>query len=246
MFVASLCLGQSTNPFAGDAKAAETGRWMFRIFCAPCHGLGADGGRGPDLTLGTYSAGDTDRDLYLVIARGVTGSEMPGYAERIDGDGIWRLVAYIRSVSRNASGSVQGDAVAGEKVFWGKGGCGNCHRAGSRGSGIGPDLSRVGRQRSIAYLRASILNPDADLTAGYGTIRVVLRDGKNIVGVERNLDNFSAQFVDLSGKYYSFLRDDVTSITREPKSLMPSYEKLFDPRELDDLLAYLVSLRGSR
>jgi cytochrome c oxidase cbb3-type subunit III len=246
LFIAVSCRGQNANPFAADPKAAETGRWMFRIYCAPCHGMRAEGGRGPDLTRGAYSAGDLDKDLFSAIARGVPGSEMPGYADRIDADAIWRLVSYVRSVARNDIAAVLGDVVAGEQVFWGKGGCGQCHRVGNRGSGIGPDLSRIGRNRSLAYLRASVVTPDADLTPGYGTIRVVMPDGKSIVGVERNLDNFSAQIIDLSGRYYSFVREDVTSITREARSLMPSYAQLFTKSELNDVLGYLSSLRGGK
>jgi len=242
--VAGGCLAQNTNPLARDPQAAETGRWTFRILCAPCHGIRADGGRGPDLTLGNYSVGDRDQDLFSAIAHGIPGSEMPAYGERIDPEGIWRLVSYIRSVARRETSTIQGDAAAGEKTFWGKGGCGACHRIGSRGSGIGPNLSRVGRERSIAYLRTSILTPDADLTPGYGTIHVVLPNGKSMIGVERNLDDFSAQFIDLSGNYHSFVREDVTSMTRENRSLMPSYEKVFTPVELNDLLVYLRTLRG--
>lgn len=246
LFTGCLCHAQNANPLASDPQAAETGRWTFRILCAPCHGIHADGGRGPDLTLGTYSVGDQDKDLYSAIARGVPGSEMPAYGERLDSEGVWRLVSYIRSVARRDSTAISGDAARGETIFWGKGGCAACHRVGSRGSGIGPNLSRAGRQRSVAYLRASILTPDSDLTPGYGTIRVVLPDGKNVVGVERSFDDFSAQLIDLSGKYYSFVREGVSSMTRENRSLMPSYEKTLKPDEVNDLLVYLRSLRGDR
>jgi cytochrome c oxidase cbb3-type subunit III len=246
LLLAALAHAQNTNPFAPDPKAAETGRWNFRILCSPCHGIHAQGGRGPDLTLGTYSAGDTDADLFRVIARGVPGSEMAGYAGRVEDDGIWRLVSYIRSVARHDAAPLAGTASAGEKIFWGKGNCETCHRVAARGASIGPDLTRAGRQRSAAYLRASILTPDSDITPGYNTITVVKRDGKKIQGVEKSYDNFSAQLMDLSGKYYSFLREDVTSMTREPKSLMPSYGKLLSENEVNDLLAYLSSLRGGQ
>jgi cytochrome c oxidase cbb3-type subunit 3 len=246
LFLALACRAQSTNPLAGDPQAAETGRWTFRIFCAPCHGIHAEGGRGPDLTRGVYSVGDQDKDLYGAIARGVPGSEMQAFGDRMDADGIWRLVSYVRSVARHDTETLEGDAGAGDKTFWGKGGCGQCHRVASQGSGIGPDLTRVGRQRSLKYIRSSITTPDADITPGYGTVKVVLRDGKTISGVERSIDNFSVQLVDLSGKYHSFVREDVTSMAREPRSLMPSYGKLFTPAELNNLLAYLLSLRGSR
>ena len=87
-----------------------------------------------------------------------------------------------------------------------------------RRAAAGSDLmTRVVSQRSVAYLTASVLKPDADVTAGYATVTVITRDGKKIVGVERNFDNFSAQFVDLSGKYYSFVREDGASMTREAR-----------------------------
>lgn len=248
LIIAAVCQGQETNPLASDPKAAEVGRWMFRIYCAPCHGIHADGGRGPDLTLGTYAAGDRDSDLFRVISRGVPGTEMAAYGGgRVEDEGIWRLVSYIRSVARHDNTTIQGDAQPGERTFWGKGGCGACHRVGDKGSGLGPDLSRVGRQRSLAYLRTSVLKPDAYVTPGYSTITVVLHNGTKIVGVEKSFDNFSAQLMDLSGKYYSFVREDVTSMKREPRSLMPStYEQLLNESEINDLLAYLSSLRGSQ
>ena len=240
IFIATLCSAQDPT------SAAEAGRWTFRILCAPCHGIHADGGRGPDLTLGTYNAGDQDADLLRVISRGVPGTEMAGYTGRVTDDELKQLVAYIRSVG-HAQAAVKGNAAAGEQIFWNKGACGQCHRVGTKGTSLGPDLTRVGRQRSIAYLTASLVKPDAEITPGYATVTVVMRDGKKITGIERNFDNFSAQFVDLSGKYYSFLREDVTSMTREPRSLMPStYGKLFSETEMNDLLAYLSSLRGAQ
>jgi cytochrome c oxidase cbb3-type subunit 3 len=246
LFLAAVTHAQNSNPFGSDPNAAELGRVMFRIRCGPCHGIHAQGGRGPDLTLGTYSSGDRDSDLFRVVASGVPGSEMVGYRSSLEDESIWRLVTYIRSVAHPEAAPAQGDRAAGEKIFWGKGNCGQCHQVHARGAGIGPDLSRVGRRRSLAYMRASVVAPDEDLTPGYSTITVVLRDGRKITGVEKSIDNFSAQFVDLSGKYYSFRREDVTSIKQQSHSLMPSYAQLLSASELNDLLAYLTSLRGGQ
>ena len=249
---AGLCAAQNKpaakNPFGADAAAVETGRIAFRVNCAGCHGLRAKGGRsGPDLTSGQYAAGDTDADLYRVISSGVPGTEMPNFGQRLEEDDLWRLISYLRSIAQTQHEPVAGDRAAGEKLFWGKGSCGQCHRVGTRGNAIGPALTRAGRQRSLAYLRESIVSPDADVTPGYATINVVTRDGKKITGVEKGFDNFSAQFIDLSGRYYSFFKDDVTSLQREYRSLMPSnYGQLFDRRELDDLLAYVASLGVER
>jgi putative heme-binding domain-containing protein len=234
------------NPFAEDAKALESGRLQFRMACAGCHGLRATGGRsGPDLTRGTFAAGNTEADLYRVISDGVPGTEMPAFTGRLQDDERWRLVSYLHSLSPRDTASIPGDPAAGERLFWEKGNCGQCHRIGTRGSTLGPNLTRTGRQRSLAYLRESVLSPDAEVTSGYATVTVVTRDGKKLVGVERGFDNFSAQLMDLSNRYYSFQKDNVASIQREYRSLMPSnYGRLFSATELDDLLAFLAGLGG--
>jgi cytochrome c oxidase cbb3-type subunit 3 len=243
--LAVFCSAQDArNPLAQDTQAAENGRVIFRIYCAPCHGIHAAGGRGPDLTRGTYAAGEGDSDLFRTIRNGVQGTEMPAFGDFSD-DVTWRLVTYIRSAAKRDVTSLTGKAEAGEKLFWTKGGCAGCHKVGAKGGVLGPDLTRVGRQRSFAYLRESVVQPDADISPGYETITVVTRDGKKVVGVQRGYDNFSAQLLDMSGKFYSFDRGDVTSIQREFRSVMPGdYEKRFTKTELDDLLAYLTALKG--
>jgi putative heme-binding domain-containing protein len=233
------------NPYASDPKAPEAGRGIFRIYCAPCHGLKADGGRGPDLTLGTYTAGDTDEALHKVISRGVPGSEMADYNERLGAENIWKVVAYIRSAARKDAARPTGNAASGEKLFWGKGSCGQCHLAGTRGRSVGPDLSLAGRRRSLAYLRDSITEPNKDITPGFYTIVVETRNGRKITGVQRGFDNFSAQLMDANETYYSFLKNDVKSLKREYRSMMPSYAKAFTLAELEDVVAYLYSLRGN-
>jgi putative heme-binding domain-containing protein len=235
------------NPFAGDPAAAEVGRGMFRIFCSPCHGIKAQGGRGPDLTLGLHNTGPHDADLFRVISEGIPGTEMPGYGERVGGENIWRLVTYVRSIARRETAPPKGNAASGEKLFWGKGACGPCHRVGQRGGRMGPELTHVGRTRSLAHLRESVVQPNADLTPGYYAVTVVQRDGKTITGVQRGFDNFSAQLMDVAENFYSFERSAVASVKREFRSLMPeTYAKSLTSSEIDDLVAYMSTLRGTQ
>jgi putative heme-binding domain-containing protein len=237
--------GAQTNPFAGDPKAIEAGRSAFRVVCSPCHGIHGKGGRAPDLTVGVYTAGETDADLFRVIDDGVPGSEMPDFGERLGSDKIWILVSYLRSIAERRETAMRGDAAAGEKIFWEKARCGQCHQVNDRGGRLGPDLSRVGRMRSLAYLRESIVAPNAALAPGYSTIRIKTREGREIVGVQRGVDNFSAQLMDPAENFYSFLRSEVQSIERDFRSLMPGdYGSRLTSAEMDDLVAFLTRLRG--
>ena len=96
-----------------------------------------------------FTGGDQDADLFRVISNGVPGTEMTAYGERLSPDNIWRIVAFIRSTSGSES-KLAGDSSHGDALFWGKGACGNCHAVGTRGNQIGPDLTRIGRQRPVS------------------------------------------------------------------------------------------------
>ena len=245
LIACSPCWAQ--NPFAKDPTSAEGGRGIFRIYCAPCHGLKADGGRGPDLTLGVFTAGEADQDLFRVIMNGVPGSEMPSYSENMGVDNSWRLVSYIRSLARREQNAQSGNPSNGSNLYWGKAGCGGCHQVGNQGGTMGPDLTLAGRRRSATYLRDSIVEVNKDLTPGFLTIIVETKDGRKITGTQRGYDTFSAQLVNSKGEYFSFYKDQVKSMKREARSLMPeTYSTLLTPDEIGDLVAYMVSLRGAQ
>ena len=248
LLAASVCSAQPgrTNPFHNSAADIDTGRATFRIYCAPCHGIGAAGGSGPDLTLGVYEVGDSDEDLFEVIKDGVNGTEMQGFGERMNDNTIWRVVAYLRSVARKETPVLTGDASRGESIYQGKGGCAGCHRIAGAGGRLGPNLSRIGRTLSFARLREALVEPSKNIAKGFDTIAVVERDGEAVRGRQMSIDNFSVQLMDSREEIHSYLRDEVRSVEQEPKSLMPSYEGMLSGSEIDDVLAYLVSLRGDQ
>lgn len=81
------------SPYHESAKDIDVGRASFRLRCSACHGIHAEGGRGPALNRGEFNAGETDRDIYRVISAGVPGTEMPAFGGRNTEDNIWRIVS---------------------------------------------------------------------------------------------------------------------------------------------------------
>ena len=74
---------------------------------------------------------------------------------------------------------------------------------------------------------------------------MVTKDRKTVVGTQRGFDDFSAQLMDAAENFHSFEKGDVVSMKRDMKSMMPAtYRGMFNEKELNDLVAYLSSLRG--
>jgi hypothetical protein len=75
---------------------------------------------------------------------------------------------------------------------------------------------------------------------------VVLDDGTIVSGMRINEDDFNIQLRTGSGGVTSIQKDRITRLDRQfDRSLMPSYDGEFSDDELQDMVAYLASLRGS-
>ena len=244
-----------SNPVAGKPAAIREGSSLFRANCSPCHGLNATGGgRGPDLSANRWTHGGSDADIFRTITQGVAGTEMP--ANGFEDSEVWAIIAYLRSLSPPKQ-AVSGDRAKGERIFAGSG-CSACHMIKGRGGLLGPDLSRVGASRSVAYLIDSIREPSKDLSDGmldpnnhwglplvYDTVTVVNADGRRITGIAKNEDTFSVQLLDTDQKLQFFLKKNVQQVIHEQKSLMPAYsEQMLSQSALQDLVAYMQSLQG--
>jgi mono/diheme cytochrome c family protein len=53
-------------------------------------------------------------------------------------------------------------------------GCLGCHKVGTEGGAIGPDLNHVGSRLSVASIRESILAPDAKIARGYEKFKGIM------------------------------------------------------------------------
>ena len=229
---------------AQTAQDLEHGKAVYRSNCAFCHGLTGRGGRGPNLT-GRYDRGTSDAEISTVVKNGVPGTTMPAF-DTMENDDLTKLILYIRRLSGEGAGSakpVAGDRAKGRQVY-DRNGCAACHRIGLEGGLYGPELTRAGAGRSTEYLRESVVKPSADIPEEFQGVSVSTRQGLRITGLRVNEDTFTVQLRDPSGNFRMFDKSEVRGVTHESTSLMPSYESL-PPEDLQNLLAYLDSLRGA-
>jgi len=235
-------------PFLVYAQGAKSdldqGRAVFRSNCAFCHGMTGQGGRGPNLVSGQSTHGRTDADLKRIITKGVPGSSMPSFSD-IEDKELARLVLFVKALSGGVATkeTPSGNAANGRRVY-ARHACSACHRIGDEGSVYGPELTRIGAGRSLAYLREAIVNPSADVPPEWEGVEVVEKDGTEVRGVRVNEDTFTVQLRDPSQKFRMFDKSEVKEVRHlGATSLMPAYDGM--PKEmLEDLVSYLYSLRG--
>jgi putative heme-binding domain-containing protein len=138
-----------------------------------------------------------------------------------------------------------GDPERGRRVFFDRQtACAACHRVGSEGSLVGPDLTRIGAIRSPRDLLESVVLPGSTFAQGYENFTVVTDDGRVASGVIARQDDRVVVLRDASGGQRRLPRSAIDSITRQTKSLMPEgLPRNMTPEQFRDLLAFLQALK---
>jgi putative heme-binding domain-containing protein len=230
----------NTNPLGHSEAAIQQGRDLFNHNCTVCHGLnGVAGERGPALGAGRDYSRRKDQAVFDAIQKGIPGTNMPPSGlQPVD---IWKVVAYIRSLRATASEDfVPGDVGHGEKIFWSKGRCAECHMIRGRGGILGPDLSNIGGEQPLSASRDSLTKAKPRVPRGYQPVEVVTADGRKLSGIAKNDNNFSLQLLDNQGRLDLFTRDELREVIYGKHSLMPSdFGTTLTTEELQDLLAFL-------
>jgi cytochrome c oxidase cbb3-type subunit III len=218
------------------------GQKRFESQCALCHGQDGSGGRGPNLRRPKLDHAPDDAALRKVISQGIQ-PEMPG-AWQLSVHEVASVAAYVRQIGSLPAEPVVGNPAHGEQVYKSKG-CANCHMIAGAGSGYGPELSDIGARRSVAFLRESIVSPEASVPDRFLMIEAVTSDGATVRGLRVNEDTFTIQIRNAKGQYSSFRKSDLKELRKlSGKSPMPTYKGSLTQDDLTDLTAYLAGLRG--
>ncbi|HJO37738.1 MAG TPA: c-type cytochrome [Vicinamibacterales bacterium] len=223
--------------YIGNAEAVSAGQEQYELVCSSCHGVTGEGGRGPSLQTGLNARASGD-ELFHTIKNGIPGSGMP--PSPLEEETVWQITAFVWSLSAPAiRQNVDGNVEAGEALFYGSGGCTDCHMIRGNGGYIGPDLSNLGVTRSVAQIRVSLLDPNERFTEGFDPVILTLKDGTAIRGVAKNHSNYAIQVLGRDGRLYLLNRADVTLEFRESSWMPANYSERLSEAEIQNLLAFL-------
>ena len=245
----ALTLAQSPLEELTVADLAE-GEKIFKVHCARCHGIDGQGGEGSNLVRSKLKYATDDEALIELVGEGIPGTGMPAIWT-LDEQQTAQVAAYVRALGLLVAEDMPGDPARGANIYQNSGGCPACHIIAGHGIGIGPELTHVGDQRGLDYLRQSLTDPAAtqSQTMGYQdylTVRVKSLQSE-VEGLRVNEDAFTVQVRDVSGTIHSFRKDELIEFEKVfAHSLMPEYSAALSDEDMDDLISYMMSLRSER
>jgi cytochrome c oxidase cbb3-type subunit 3 len=264
LFSASQAAAQESEPTPAPQTASRApaavdipqGKNLFDTNCSTCHGVDARGEDGPDLRGVPAELGDAA--VANIIRRGIPGTAMVGFYNITDA-GAANIVAYLHTLATSVdSGTSSGDPQKGAALFK-LSGCSACHMVAGQGGSMGPELTRIGTARGPTGLKQRLLDPGANLPqlggggmmgnswTAYAMYRAVEKDGHVVEGIRMSEDSFTITLKDATGKFHGLRKPDLRSLEREPgKSIMPSFKDTLTAEQLDDLVAYLLTLKGAQ
>jgi len=136
--------------------------------------------------------------------------------------------------------AAQGDAKKGQLQYMAR--CVACHRAGTLGLQVGPDLITVKTKGREALLTA-ILEPHKEVASQFIAYTVNTKDGQTLAGIITN-DTASSMTIKMMGGVEKTLqRSEIKGSSSNGQSLMPEgIENGMSVDDMADLLSYIESL----
>ena len=209
--------------------------------------LGRLNSRYAQQALGSYFdqlvAGTLPADVHVDLVDAMQASGSALLANRLETYQKERSADSLVSAFRGALLS-GGDAARGRNVYTDNAAsqCSRCHTL--RGSAdVGPNLSTIGAALTREQLLEALLEPNARISPGFGTVSIKLRNGKQIDGTLR--EETDTQLVVTTGTQGAEARIAKTDIAERtnPVSAMPPMGLLLKPREIRDVVEFLRSLK---
>lgn len=145
----------------------------------------------------------------------------------------------------SASSDAKPDLVRGKEMF-AAALCIRCHRFGTSGHAVGPDLTGLARRFSRRDMLEHVIVPSKVIAEQYRTVQIETSDGRLVVGRILSEGDFRSQKLRIATnpldprQVIEVAKSDIESHTMTNTSLMPEgLLNTLNEAEIRDLLAYL-------
>jgi len=134
-----------------------------------------------------------------------------------------------------------GDAERGEQIFYEKiaVSCVRCHKIDERGGDVGPNLSKIGKDKTRQYLLEAIVDPNRAVAQGFETVVIETNDGQVLSGIIKKETPDEITLVDANAKVFTVKTADIDSRQKGQSSMPADITKQLTPFEVRDLVEFL-------
>ncbi|MEX2142873.1 MAG: PVC-type heme-binding CxxCH protein [Pirellulales bacterium] len=138
-----------------------------------------------------------------------------------------------------------GAADRGRAVFFDKVAlsCLRCHKINDDGGEVGPDLSKIGADKTREYLLESIVEPNKTIAKGFETVVITLDDGRAVSGIVKSQTAEELTLITAEAKTVTIPTAEILERTTGQSSMPADLVKQMSLRELRDLVEFLSGLR---
>ena len=136
---------------------------------------------------------------------------------------------------------LQGEEKSGRMLFQNK--CTTCHRVGTEGANIGPDLTMINKKFEKNGLLDAIVNPSAGMAFGYESWLITKKDGTTVSGFLQ-ADGETVVLKGMGGEKLNVKASDIATRKQFSTSIMPEPSALqLNEKNLADIVEYLLRIK---
>ncbi len=121
--------------------------------------------------------------------------------------------------------------------------CRRCHKIGTSGGNVGPELTAIAKDKTREYLLEAIVLPDKILAPGYQAAMVQTDDGRTHSGIVKSEDDRVLTLQTAEGNFLTIPKETIEQRGRGRSPMPDDVVKQINKSDLRDLVEYLSTLK---
>lgn len=167
----------------------------------------------------------------------------PDPAVRVQASNYFKRPGVNKTYSIDAIAKLSADITLGKTIFTTH--CASCHKVGTEGNNIGPELTGIGKKFGKPALLDAIINPSAAIVFGYEPWLVNTTDGESVYGFLLSQNKQTIVVKDISGQKHIIPINKIKSKQKQAQSLMPDpINNGLTEQDLADITTFLLAQKN--
>ena len=118
-----------------------------------------------------------------------------------------------------------------------------CHKVRERGGQVGPELTRIGAQKTREYLLESLLDPNKQIAQGFETVVLVMQNGKTYTGIVKESNARELRLIQSDNTIITLQKADIDEQSKGRSAMPDDLAKKMPKSDLRDLVEFLARLK---